>query len=259
MPWRLRGHKGRTPRLSWWCDHKQPCPSSLCGPADGWNWCLVPDGGADAIFFAGGLAERGKGQARGSACVTPLAELHARGGERWPSRWPGWPQGSHWDADIDLTPRWLQRCSSCMAWHMACGRPPLPRRPWPVSRRRCLRLRLVLALAAMAIFTICVASPRWDALVVLLAGAVYEIFAYEFNLGHVSNASALWLGMRPADIFVYVFLPPFLLDLSVRVWRGGSGAGRLMACRQGAAPAEPGGKRSGHVGPGPVHMPCGRL
>ena len=32
-----------------------------------------------------------------------------------------------------------------------------------------------------------------------------------------SNASSLWLGMRPADIFVYVFLPPFLLDLAVRI------------------------------------------
>ena len=31
------------------------------------------------------------------------------------------------------------------------------------------------------------------------------------------NASSLWLGMRPADIFVYVFLPPFLLDLAVRI------------------------------------------
>lgn len=27
----------------------------------------------------------------------------------------------------------------------------------------------------------------------------------------------LWLGMRPADIFVFVFLPPFLLDLAVRI------------------------------------------
>ena len=32
-----------------------------------------------------------------------------------------------------------------------------------------------------------------------------------------SNASALWLGMRPADIFVFVFLPPFLYDLSSRI------------------------------------------
>ena len=49
------------------------------------------------------------------------------------------------------------------------------------------------------------------------AGAIYEAFAFSFNLGHVSNGVALWLGMRPADIFVYVFLPPFLLDLAVRL------------------------------------------
>lgn len=49
------------------------------------------------------------------------------------------------------------------------------------------------------------------------AGGIYEFFAYYYNLEHVSNAVALWLGMRPADIFVYVFLPPFLLDLSVRI------------------------------------------
>jgi hypothetical protein len=46
---------------------------------------------------------------------------------------------------------------------------------------------------------------------------VYQVLAHQFNLGHVSNASALWLGMRPADIFVFVFLPPFLLDSAVRL------------------------------------------
>ncbi|KAG2448639.1 hypothetical protein HYH02_006526 [Chlamydomonas schloesseri] len=89
---------------------------------EGWNWCLVPDGGFDAIFFAG-----------------------------------------------------------------------------------------------LAIITMCLASARWDALIVLFFGGVYFAFAYYFNLEHVSNAVMLWLGMRPADIFVFVFLPPFLLDLSVRV------------------------------------------
>eukprot|EP00798_Chlamydomonas_sp_ICE-L_P011080 gene11080-18689_t len=87
--------------------------------------------------------------------------------------------------------------------------------------------------AGMGIIAMSVASPRWDALVVLALGAIYEVFAFQFNLGHFrqvhslpnesqgtsrsGNASALWLGMRPADIFVYVFLPPFLLDLSVRI------------------------------------------
>ena len=32
----------------------------------------------------------------------------------------------------------------------------------------------------------CVASPRWDALTVLLAGAIYQAFSYTWNLGHVT-------------------------------------------------------------------------
>ena len=60
-------------------------------------------------------------------------------------------------------------------------------------------------------------SPRWDAIMTLLIGAIYESLAYSYNLGHFSNASALWLGMRPSDIFVYIFLPPFLLDAAVRL------------------------------------------
>lgn len=38
---------------------------------------------------------------------------------------------------------------------------------------------------------------------------------------HVScsfgNAISLWLGMQPAEVFFYVFLPPLLLDSAVRV------------------------------------------
>lgn len=63
-----------------------------------------------------------------------------------------------------------------------------------------------------------VKQPVWSSFVTCHhAGAVYELFAFNFNLGHVSNAVVLWLGMRPSDIFVYVFFPPFLLDLSTRL------------------------------------------
>lgn len=47
---------------------------------------------------------------------------------------------------------------------------------------------------------------------ILTAGGVYQGFAHSFNLNHVSNASALWLNMEPPDLFVYVFLPPLLLQ-----------------------------------------------
>jgi hypothetical protein len=65
------------------------------------------------------------------------------------------------------------------------------------------------------------------------------VLANQFNLGHVSNASALWLGMRPADIFVFVFLPPFLLDLAVRIdWymlkKVGGSQCCCLACSRGS-------------------------
>eukprot|EP00198_Chlamydomonas_reinhardtii_P000286 XP_001689621.1 predicted protein [Chlamydomonas reinhardtii] len=53
--------------------------------------------------------------------------------------------------------------------------------------------------AGLAIVTMCLASARWDALIVLAFGGVYFAFSYYFNLEHVSNAVMLWLGMRPAD------------------------------------------------------------
>ena len=38
-----------------------------------------------------------------------------------------------------------------------------------------------------------------------------QLAAFQYNLGHLGNAIALWLGIRPADVFVFVFLPPLLL------------------------------------------------
>lgn len=35
-------------------------------------------------------------------------------------------------------------------------------------------------------------------------------------MGPLSNGTTLWLGIEPADIFLYVFLPPLLLDSTVR-------------------------------------------
>lgn len=44
-----------------------------------------------------------------------------------------------------------------------------------------------------------------------------EAFAYHFNLRQLSNASAMWMGMNPPDIFLYIFLPPLLLDSAARI------------------------------------------
>jgi hypothetical protein len=52
---------------------------------------------------------------------------------------------------------------------------------------------------------------------IMAAGAVMEGFAYHFNLRQLSNASAMWMGMNPPDIFLYIFLPPLLLDSASRI------------------------------------------
>ena len=44
-----------------------------------------------------------------------------------------------------------------------------------------------------------------------------ESFAFHFNLWQLSNASAMWMGMNPPDIFLYIFLPPLLLDSASRI------------------------------------------
>lgn len=51
----------------------------------------------------------------------------------------------------------------------------------------------------------------------MLAGALCQVLAFPVNLGRFGNSLALWLGIEPADIFLYVFLPPMLLDSAVRI------------------------------------------
>lgn len=51
----------------------------------------------------------------------------------------------------------------------------------------------------------------------LSAGGLSQGLAATFNLGPIRNALALWLGIEPADLFLYIFLPPMLLDAAVRI------------------------------------------
>lgn len=50
-----------------------------------------------------------------------------------------------------------------------------------------------------------------------VAGGILEAFAYQFNLHQLSNASAIWLGIQPPDLFIFVFLPPLLVDSALRI------------------------------------------
>ena len=49
------------------------------------------------------------------------------------------------------------------------------------------------------------------------AGGVLQAIAMPVNTGPLGNAITLWLGIEPADLFLYVFLPPMLVDSAVRI------------------------------------------
>eukprot|EP00892_Ulva_mutabilis_P007352 jgi/Ulvmu1/498/UM001_0506.1 len=70
---------------------------------------------------------------------------------------------------------------------------------------------------AIAVLLGCLVSGKLSSVWILVAGGVLEYFANEFNLLHLSNATALWMGINPPDVFLYVFLPPLLLDSAIRI------------------------------------------
>ena len=49
------------------------------------------------------------------------------------------------------------------------------------------------------------------------AGGVLQAIAFPFKTGPVGNGIAIWLGIQPADLFLYIFLPPMLVDAAVRI------------------------------------------
>jgi hypothetical protein len=49
------------------------------------------------------------------------------------------------------------------------------------------------------------------------AGGALQLFNSVCNMGPLSNAFAIWLSISPADLFLYIFLPPLLLDSAVRM------------------------------------------
>lgn len=69
----------------------------------------------------------------------------------------------------------------------------------------------------MAVLLGCLVSGKLSSVWILCAGAVLELAAHTWNINRFSNASAIWLGMHPPDLFFYTFLPPLLLDAAVRI------------------------------------------
>lgn len=68
------------------------------------------------------------------------------------------------------------------------------------------------------------AARLWRALVRLLqtsrhcgTGGILEVFTYKFNMRQLSNGTAIWLGIEPPDLFIFVILPPLLVDSALRI------------------------------------------
>ena len=51
----------------------------------------------------------------------------------------------------------------------------------------------------------------------LYTGGVLQAIAFPIKTGPVGNGIAIWLGIQPADLFLYIFLPPMLVDSAVRI------------------------------------------
>ena len=49
------------------------------------------------------------------------------------------------------------------------------------------------------------------------AGGLCQAITFPVNMYQFGNSVALFLGVEPADIFLYVFLPPLLFEAAVRI------------------------------------------
>lgn len=74
----------------------------------------------------------------------------------------------------------------------------------------------VLFVAIGVTFT-CLAPRKHYAIVMLILGALLQLLNIEVNIRELSNALNLWIGISPAKMFFYIFLPPLLLDSAVRI------------------------------------------
>lgn len=51
----------------------------------------------------------------------------------------------------------------------------------------------------------------------LYTGGILQALALTFNLGPMGNAINLWLNIEPAELFLFGFLPPLLLESSMNI------------------------------------------
>ncbi|DBA77107.1 hypothetical protein WJX77_005031 [Trebouxia sp. C0004] len=70
---------------------------------------------------------------------------------------------------------------------------------------------------AMAVVVAVLLQGKYSALWTLVAGGAIQCVAFLWNTGPLGNGIAIWLGIEPADLFLYIFLPPMLVDSAVRI------------------------------------------
>ena len=70
---------------------------------------------------------------------------------------------------------------------------------------------------AIGIICTCLAPRKHYAIIMLILGALVQLLNIEVNIRELSNALNLWIGISPAKMFFYIFLPPLLLDSAVRI------------------------------------------
>ena len=71
--------------------------------------------------------------------------------------------------------------------------------------------------ASLALIATCFLFGKLSTVFVLISGAILGIINYFANLGSIGNAVALWLDIKPAELFFYAFLPPLLVEQSIRI------------------------------------------
>lgn len=70
---------------------------------------------------------------------------------------------------------------------------------------------------SIALLTASMLFGKLSAVWALVAGGIVGVINYYANLLQISNAISLWLSIQPADLFLYAFLPPLLLESSIRL------------------------------------------
>lgn len=70
---------------------------------------------------------------------------------------------------------------------------------------------------SLALIATCFLFGKLSTVFILITGAIIGIINYYANLGSISNAIALWLNIKPAELFLYAFLPPLLVEQAVRI------------------------------------------